>query len=472
MMRKFIFIVLIIINAGSVAAQDPIPTVDLSLMKYGLKDSLTNDVILPAKYDYITSFYEGYAIARNDRNYGLIDKKGQEILSLNYQEFKRVSSTCFRVKQAEKYGLLNSDASIALPLVFNDLHIINESALVHNGQYWGVIDLSGNIQLPFVYDSILTERTNHGQAYLDVNFIKVIENRIMGAVNIQNEPVFPFELKAQEINQWNDSIIWVKNEKGEEGILSIGLDTILSFGYFESIMPISNGLFGVENQGKYGFMDLNFDTVITMQFDKALSFQNGRATVQRNGYWGMIDQEGGTLISFLSKDPIIFQNGLAVLRTERGNGYTLINEKGDILNRLRFDEVIMSPELVLTKLDGFWGALNKDGIMVIPFEYDEMMVKRSYIVVVKDHLQGLFSAKGERILKAEYEFIYPTFDDPYIMVRKLGKYGYVNHDGKTVIPIRYENARNFRFGRATVLLNDESYEINRSGDNFGIKNTE
>lgn len=52
-----------------------------------------------------------------------------------------------------------------------------------------------------------------------------------------------------------------------------------------------------------------------------------------------------------------------------------------------------------------------------------------------------------------------------MMVRLVGKYGYVNMDGIEVIPLQFENAYNFEGGGlALVSFNGKSYYINQKGE--------
>jgi ribosomal protein L24E len=49
------------------------------------------------------------------------------------------------------------------------------------------------------------------------------------------------------------------------------------------------------------------------------------------------------------------------------------------------------------------------------------------------------------------------------MVRKDGKYGYVNRDGKEVIPVQYERANPFYHNRARVKFKGRWFFINENG---------
>ncbi len=51
--------------------------------KYGFIDS-TGRQVVPCKYDYASSFQEGYAVVAKDGKYGFMDKTGREIIPAVY----------------------------------------------------------------------------------------------------------------------------------------------------------------------------------------------------------------------------------------------------------------------------------------------------------------------------------------------------------------------------------------------------
>jgi hypothetical protein len=63
--------------------------------------------------------------------------------------------------------------------------------------------------------------------------------------------------------------------------------------------------------------------------------------------------------------------------------------------------------------------------------------------------------------------------DPWVMVRKNGKWGWVNHRGDTMIPCRYDAATPFSdysvetAGYATVCRHGRWFRINKNGKKIG-----
>ena len=465
---KYGHIIFILLSSftQTITAQTPLPTVDLSILKYGLKDSLTNQVILPAKYDYIAPFQGDYAIVRDNGFYGIIDETGTEIEKVEYQAIKRVANDNYLIQKNGLFGLFDLEMNLILPLIFHDLQVIDNYAIVQNGTHYGLIDLQGHILLPFQFDTIFTEKAPYGGHIIHDKRIRVKQNGFMEVRTIDNEIVIPSSWNWKQIEFWNDTLLYVENQEDLPAILNTQFDTIIPFGKYEKIHSLSFGMIAVRRNGKYGFLNDHLQSVISFNYDQVLDFQGSLTTCQLSGKWGVINFEQDTIVPFVSDLPILFKDSIAGIYSSDLDKWALVNNKGENTTEYSYEDIMVENSFAVAFNGHFWGVLDRKGQVIIPFEYDEILLKRGYIVVVQNHKQGLYHLNGEEILKPIFEFIYPTWKDPYIMARKDGKYGYVDQQGKTVIPFQYENARNFKWGRASVLYKDQSYEIKRSGENW------
>ena len=63
--------------------------------------------------------------------------------------------------------------------------------------------------------------------------------------------------------------------------------------------------------------------------------------------------------------------------------------------------------------------------------------------------------------------VFGTLSTELMRVKQNNKYGYVNHKGELVISLQYDKASLFKNGRASVVRNGESFEINTLGEVIG-----
>lgn len=177
--------------------------------------------------------------------------------------------------------------------------------------------------------------------------------------------------------------------------------------------------------------------------------------------------------------------------------YIYTNEVG--LIPCQYDDVVFknsSKDYLVVKKDGKLGVINKQGEEIIPCQHDEIKFldrclleirknwkkqiyiiknkdliryddakvvynypdKGTYILVKKNGKLGILSETGEEILAAEYDEInYSNSEGGFGQlhfemnrVKKGGKCGYVDKQGKIVVPLKYENAEVFSSGLAKV----------------------
>ena len=57
-----------------------------------------------------------------------------------------------------------------------------------------------------------------------------------------------------------------------------------------------------------------------------------------------------------------------------------------------------------------------------------------------------------------------SFSGGFALVKLKGKWGFINTEGKEVIPLKYDWAMSFENGKAKVELNGEYFYINTKGE--------
>lgn len=161
------------------------------------------------------------------------------------------------------------------------------------------------------------------------------------------------------------------------------------------------GLASVRKNGRMGFIDTSFQTVIPFKFKSAGSFYDGRARVKlmngrryyidrtgrvlfgeggefqegkafakRRGKYGFIDVNGRTIVPFIYQNANHFGNGLAGVKI--GSRWGFIDEKGKLVISPQFEEVgVFAENLVAVKIKGRWGFADRTGKVVIPPQFDQ-----------------------------------------------------------------------------------------------------
>ena len=176
---------------------------------------------------------------------------------------------------------------------------------------------------------------------------------------------------------------------------------------------------------------------------------------------------GGTfvLINILKdKDNIIAEKNVNI---ENNN----ISDK-EVNNNIDYELLnVFSNGFAIVKKDGKYGYIDVNGNVVLNFEYDHAEDFIGKVCrVKKDGKYYTLYDNGNEIKQLDYEIIdleYPThrdtvFKDGMAVVRKDGKYGYIDENMKIVIDFQYDEAYEFSEGLARVKKDNKEYFIDKT----------
>jgi hypothetical protein len=166
------------------------------------------------------------------------------------------------------------------------------------------------------------------------------------------------------------------------------------------------------------------DSQTLKKYQNHQSEKYGLTNVERNGKWGFIDKTGKEIIPLIYDDSSWFQNGITWCKFKGKLG--MIDEKGKVIVPFIYDSANwLNDKLVVAYLNGKCGLFTNAKVPLCPIIYDYIGIPNGSVV---QHNR--------------------------IPVRLNNKYGYLNTDGKLVIPFKYNAVNPFQYcGLATVNLN-------------------
>lgn len=180
--------------------------------------------------------------------------------------------------------------------------------------------------------------------------------------------------------------------------------------------------------GKWGYRDENFITVIKPKYDATWEFEEGVAKVSLNNLYGLINATGKEVVPLKYTSISSFAEGLVAVEMNKKFGFLNASGKEAIplqyTNAGDFKEGFASVEI-----NNKWGCINKSGKLIIDAKYDRV--------------------KG--------------FDKGIAIVKLGKKYGCIDTKGVEVIPVIYDNMGSFKDGRLAVKKDNESYFIDKDG---------
>jgi len=262
----------------------------------------------------------------------------------------------------------------------------------------------------------------------------------------------------------------------------------------------SNDLCSVKILGKWSYINTKGEIVIVTDYDDVNEFRSGVAMVIKNNKVGFINTKGDVIVdleydvdkvSFYHHDDNYFflrKNGFACLLNK--NGQEIISEKDNFsfvgffsqTSENEYFSYFFNDGLCAVKRNEKWGFVNLKGQLIIPCEYDEYRPFFNGISPVSKNGKWGFIDKNNRLLiPFEFDDItnyhsyyghssfteddlkeYKYFNSGMCPASKKvdGQFvwGFINQNGKIVIPFKYNRVESFN-STGTAVVYDELWEL-------------
>lgn len=204
--------------------------------------------------------------------------------------------------------------------------------------------------------------------------------------------------------------------------------------YDRSDVSVYDGMMLVQKGDLFGFIDEKGFEIILCQYENALHFHNGVACVKKNGKWGFININGQNVIPFESDTPSYYSNNLIIISKDGKFGAIDIN--GTICIPLYYDYLSQpSDKVILGMLNNEMLLMNLEGEEINSKRFDSVGVEPVPIgIEADDKLQYWHSWDGYDLLE-RFPGIFDKRPIVPCIVQKNERYGYLDANGKIIIPI-------------------------------------
>lgn len=271
------------------------------------------------------------------------------------------------VKYHGKYGFVDKDGNLKIPLRYDDIYYGKEKKdescywpdeylmSVCQNSRWGFINKRGEIVIPLKYDKL--EKAEINPKYSENHYFRVIKDGYCGVIDKNGTIIIP--TKYNTLEKFNPKKLMFAKYNGKYGFVDKKGTTKIAFKYdFTDGFNDNEFLAAVGINGKYGFIDTLGQTKIPLVYDFAESFENGLAPVVKNGKVGFINREGEQVIPFdydvefsnfqydynfpfsrqsLSLGCSFKYGGVAMVK--KNGKYGLIDSKGNNLTLFKYENV-------------------------------------------------------------------------------------------------------------------------------------
>jgi hypothetical protein len=119
-------------------------------------------------------------------------------------------------------------------------------------------------------------------------------------------------------------------------------------------------------------------------------------------------------------------------------------------------------------IDGKWGFMNANHILVIKPEFDQVQCFSQGLAGVRRAGKGGFNwgyvnKAGKLMIPFRFDQV-SQYSEDLAAVKIDDKWGFINREGKVVIPFKFDDVlENFNQGRAFVVIGEQRFRLDQTG---------
>ena len=410
---------------------------------------LVSDILSKVSFLLIKSQSCALVFANAIRNTNLKVKRSQRMLNM-----RLAFTVCFVLSAIDTvYALDEISNDSSLKKIAESIKGCSNIGDFHEGRAWfcknekfGFVDKMGNMIVPAKYDDVADFK--EGRAWV-ANRGEDDQYRC-GYIDLEGKEVIPIKYKVSSVEGANKISF-------SEGLAAVPMRT----DNYDS--PI------------YGYIDKMGNEVISAKFSIAGDFKNGIASVDLDKY---IDKTG-KLLSYndlKSHDEIVIFSQDEKMGLKHLNGKIVVPCKYDIVQNFSEGMAAVCEETL-------WGYVDSLGNNIIPCLYRSVNYydngvmddwgeygspdeandfHEGLVMVMRNRMAGFLNKQGKTVIPFVYKRA-RDFSEGFAAVKTTQKWGFVDKEGNNVIPCRYDTVASFKEGLAAAVKNGKCGYVNANG---------
>jgi hypothetical protein len=287
---------------------------------------------------------------------------------------------------------------------------------------------------------------------------------------IKKYPNYPFGNEIKNDEALSKLILLPIKIKNQWGYMDLQGKLVIPPSYSEAGF-FNEDIAAVVQNEKFGFISKANKFIVDPIYDEVTDFFEGRSIVEKNGKFGMIDRNGYTVFEPIFEELGPVSEGMVFARKDTLYGYYSRNRISLIPERYEEAE---SFELgyAHVRIQGKEAIIDSVGSFIVNPIYDNVeFYSDTLLIFIENEKYGICNLEGNPIVSARYDYIGKLVDNRAIIVDQ-GKIGYINESGIICIPAsfeiypNYQSYANFNLGLAKVKKNGKAGLIDLNGKTF------
>lgn len=385
--------------------------------------------IVTSEVNYTEGTYKSLAINENNENIFTNYDKIEAIQNHDSQNTIWYNTTCLKVEKNGKYGLIDLTGKILLNCNYESIEPIigirNSFITTRDGKK-GLVSSTGSIIIENDYKQITALTDQYENGYI----VKNDEGKL-GVIGTNKKELLPVEYDDIKNVYSNSTYIAQKNNSWK--IIDTAENTEIDFNYDDAI-AINHTNIIVKKEGNYGVISTTGEELIAPEYTSLKNINQNNYIAQKDGNYGIIDTEEQIKLEFTYKS-LTYIEGAEIIEAQTDKIETdlydtnfnlklsgIVSEinisKGYMKIRIdseykyynfKFEEkknteILTTNTLFLSRDNGKYGFVDKNGVVVINYIYDDATEQNAsgYVAVKKDGKWGAIDSKGKTVVEPNY----------------------------------------------------------------------
>jgi hypothetical protein len=439
---------------------------------------------LEFKYSYVGKSYKDLICAAKAQQHGVLDSNLNQIVPFHFKNPISVHANILRVDSANYFGYFSRAGKRLTKIQYiGHPRFVHGWYLLESHRHQALVDITGEHQERFEYKYINIVDANKAAVQEDEHFWTVRDirsntiiggksyeyisrfNNGIGYARARNGKILLMNSKLEELTPALYTWIFLKDDYAEvwigdkKGVVSLK-GRMITLVIYESVSP-QNGFYNCRTKKGVDIYSKSGKRLFEKRYSHLINVGDGKFMAYKWRRWGVLDSNGTEVIPFKYKNISIPQNGMLAGMVK--NTWYVTDYNGKEVFHYKCDRIGFVEGLYTVQHKKKWGAVNGQGELVIPIEYD--VIKRAEkggLEVRKNGRYGIYNNKGELLLPVEFNKI-EQYVNGLARVVKDGKWAFINSQGKLICEPIYDEAFTFYMSYAVVTKDGKQGLMHSSG---------
>lgn len=345
----------------------------------------------PFNHEALKALKNGLIEANRNGKKGLLNSDGSDLSAFVYNDIGEFRNGLAVASYQGSYGVIDTKGNWVITPYNDQIEILGDIIRLKQGSEWKLVDLNGR-ELIRSYNKLFPlpighgKKSNDGFAIYDANYSLWLEHTY-DSIQVIHEDLYSLN---------RDGLFFFFKPSDE---LSFALDSgVIEVGQF------SEGLIPVLKDGQWGQVDEEGKLRIANRYEAIQSFYEDLAGVKLIGKWGFINKKENLIVQPIYDQVSPFHKGLSV--TLKDGKYGLINQSGKLILAEDFTSIDRHNDYIILNSNGVFGLADAKGKLIRSPQYDRITaLTDNYFLIERDGLKGVINLSGKDVIPLSYEAI-------------------------------------------------------------------